>query len=175
MTDPSDLSPDDAATAALLRRAARDEAPPAAVRARAVALRGGAAHSLASAAGALMRRVVAIAVVSGSGGGFAPAYGVRGAAAPGRQWLFRADECEIDLRIAPRGERWSVAGQVFGASQCVRVELASAGHQASAPLGPTREFGFVDLPPGLYSLTLKGGDVEVVIPQVDIGTDASTP
>ncbi len=176
MTEPSNLAPADDAIGALLRRAALDEAPPPAVRARAVALHASPARAVAAAAGALLRRVVALAVPmpdDGGGSAFAPpAYGVRGGAAPGRQWLFRTDECEIDLRVAPRGERWSVAGQVFGALRSDRVELASAEHQESAALGPTREFGFVDLPPGRYSLTLQGGEVEVVIPQVEIGSGA---
>lgn len=170
MTEFSNLARPDDPLGALLRRAALDEAPPSAVRARAVALQPGPARGLARVAGALVRRVVALAVPDGGGSAFAPAYGVRGAAPLGRDWLFRTDECEIDLRVAPRGERWSVAGQVFGALRSDRVELASADHQASAALGTTREFGFVDLPPGRYSLTLRGGEVDVVIPQVDIGT-----
>ncbi len=100
MTEPSDLTPADAALGALLRRAALDEAPPPAVRARAVALHStGPVRAVAAAAGALLRRVVALAVPEEGGSPIAAAFGVRGGAAPGRQWLFRTDECEIDLRV----------------------------------------------------------------------------
>ncbi len=165
MNQPSDFAPGDDARGALLRRAAHDEAPPPAVRARAVALRSG----LAAVTGALLRRVAALVRSEAGAAPFAPAFGVRGGALSARQWLFRADECEIDLRVAPRGERWSVAGQVFGALQAERVELAGAEHRASAVLGATREFAFDDLAAGSYSLALQGGEVEVVIPQFDVG------
>lgn len=160
---PADLVP----IAGLLRRAASDEAPPAAVHARAVALHSG-AHSLAQSAGALLRRLVAVAVPDSGATAFAPAFGVRGGAPAGRQWLFKADECEIDLRAVPRGELWSVAGQLFGAPQAQRVVLGGA-LQASAEIGLTREFVFTGLAAGRYSLTVQGGDLEVVIPQFEVG------
>lgn len=161
------LPPDIAATADLLRRAAHDEAPPAAVHARVVALNDP-AHRFARRGSALLRRLVAVALPESGGSGFAPAFGVRGAAPAGRQWLFKADECEIDLRAMPRGERWSVVGQLLGTLQGERVLLGGV-QQASADIGPTREFGFTDLPAGRYSLTVQAGDVEVVIPQFEVG------
>lgn len=166
---PDHLPADLAAVADLLRRAAQDEAPPAAARARAIALHDD-MHRLARRAGTLLRRLVAVAVPEGDASGFAPAFGVRGAAPVGRQWLFKAEECEIDLRVTPmpRGERWSVAGQLLGALQAERVVLGGV-QQASADIGPTREFGFSDLPAGRYSLTLRAGELEVVIPQFEVG------
>jgi hypothetical protein len=160
-------SPSDDAIADLLRSAWRDEPPPAAVRARAVALHDPMSR-LAGRASAMLRRLVAAAVPDVASSPFAPAFGVRGAAHAGRQWLFKAEECEIDLRAAPRGERWVLAGQLFGASQAERVVLGGAV-QASAEVGPTREFSFTDLPAGRYSLSVQGGDLEVVIPQFDVG------
>ena len=153
----------------LLRRSAQDEAPPAAVRARAVAIDSVPAR-VARQATKLLRRIVAVAL-PGEGGPttpFAPALGVRGAA--GGQWLYRADECEIDLRVAPRGhERWSVAGQLFGDLDATRVVLDGPGGARSAEIGPTREFSFTDLPAGRYSLAVQAGEVEVVVPQVEVG------
>lgn len=166
MTDT--LPPDLAATAELLRRSAQDEAPPPHVRARAIALDGTAAR-LVSGGAAWLRRLVAVAVPDGGATGFAPAFGVRGAALAGHQWLFKAEECEIDLRTQPQDELWGVAGQLFGMPQARRVLIEGAAAQASAELGPTREFGFRGLPAGRYSLTVQGGDCEIVIPNVDIG------
>lgn len=168
MTEHSDLPRNDDPIGDLLRRAWRDEAPPATVRARAIALHDP-VHRLAGRASALLRRLVAVAVPDFGDSGFAPAFGVRGAAAPGRQWLFKADECEIDLRAIPRGDRWTVAGQLFGASQAERVVLDGGGEQASAEIGPTREFAFTDLSAGRYSLTVQAGELEVVIPGFDVG------
>ena len=152
----------------LLRRAALDEAPNALVRARAVALHG-AMRRAAGEATALLRRLIAVAVPDGGGSPFAPAFGVRGGATPERQWLFRAEECEIDLRTAPRGERWLVAGQLFGAPQAERIVLAGGAVALSAAIGPTREFSFAELPAGRYSLTVQGGELEIVISQFDVG------
>jgi hypothetical protein len=170
MTNP--LPPDLAASADLLRRAAADESPPAAVRARAVAL-DDAAHRLARRGSALLRRLVAVALPADSGGGFAPACGVRGAAAAGQHWLFKAEECEIDLRVLPQGEKWIVAGQIFGVPQAQRVVLEGAAPQAGIDLGPTREFTFGGLTAGSYRLTVQGGDCEIVIPRFDIGATDS--
>lgn len=169
MSDHHDLPPSDDAVGELLRRALRDVAPPPAVFARAVSLRGP-ARRMAAQAGAVLRRLIAVAVPMEAGSPFSPAFGMRGSASV-RHWLFRADDCEIDLRIAPRGERWAVSGQVFGAAQTQRVVLSSVGAEplASAELGPTREFAFSDLVSGRYRLTLQGGELEVVIPEFDVG------
>lgn len=168
MSKPELPLPDDEALARLLRDALRDEAPPPAVRARAVALDSATAR-IAQQAAKLVRRIVAVALPGADAPRpFAPALGVRGSAQ--RQWLYRAEECEIDLRVAARGhERWSVAGQLFGELAAERVVLDGAGGPRSAELGATREFVFVDLPAGTYSLALQAGEVEVVVPHVEVG------
>lgn len=171
MTDA--LPPDLAAIAELLRHSAHDEAPPPHVRARALALDGTAAR-LVRGGSTLLRRLVAVAVPDSSATGFAPAFGVRGAALPGHQWLFRAEECEIDVRTLAQHELWSVAGQLFGMPLAQRVVIEGVAAQASAELGPTREFAFRGLAAGSYRLTVQGGDCEVVIPRFDIGATDST-
>jgi hypothetical protein len=192
MTEPSDLASNDDSLGALLRRAAHDEAPPPAVgapagarpprparprrpgappvRARAVALHAGPARAVVAAAGALLRRVVALAVPDDGGSAFAPAYGVRGAAAPGRQWLFRTDECEIDLRVSGGDEAWVVSGQLFGAADANRVVLSLSGApDAVFELGPTSEFAFAGLRAGRYALTVKFAEVDIVVPEFVVG------
>lgn len=162
---PSETDP----LADLLRRAALDEAPPAAVRERAVALHSTTRRAVERAA-KLLRRLVAVPLEGLAPlAPFAPALGVRGGAAPAQQWLFRAEECEIDLRVAPSGERWQIAGQLFGTPQAERVVLGGGDGARSAAVGPTFEFGFADLPAGRYSLTVQGGELEVLIPDLDIG------
>lgn len=164
MTDPRPPADDDA-LAALLRAALRDEAPPASVVERAVALRSP-LRQLAGQAATVLRRLIAVAVPAPGGGPFAPAFGVRGIAP--RQWLYRSDECEIDLRVVERGGQWAIVGQLFGALQAERVLLEGA-QQAVAELGPTREFSFGALAPGSYRLVVPADEVEVVVPQIDVG------
>lgn len=170
MTDRKHQPVDDDGMGELLRRALRDEAPPAALRERAMALRGP-VQWLAARAGAALRRLVAVAVASEVAPDLVPSLGVRGAMPTGQQWLFRVEDCEIDLRVAPRGEGWVVTGQLFGAADAQRVVLGTlAGDPvASIELGPTREFGFGDVIAGRYSLTVRGGDLEVVVPTFDVG------
>jgi hypothetical protein len=163
------LPPEDQHLADLLRRAGQDEAAPAEVLARVVALRGS-AQRLAGRASTLLRRVIAVAMPGGGASGFTPAFGVRGGVPAGQQWLFKSDECEIDLRTARQGERWAVAGQLFGALGAQRVLLEGGSRPLTAELGSTREFNFADLAPGRYRLTVQAGNCEVVIPQFDVGS-----
>lgn len=175
MTLDDPLLPSGDALADLLRRSAQDEAPPAAARARVLALpeqlQPRTQPQLQESGGrvsALVRRLVAVAVPGGGMPGFAPALGVRGAAAAGREWLFKAEECEIDLRAQPRGERWTLAGQLFGAPQADTVVLEGGALPARCPIGPTREFGFGDVAAGRYRLTVQGGEIELVIARLDL-------
>ncbi len=169
MTDPRTSLTEDA-LGELLRHAARDEAPPAAVRARAIALDSHPIRIAKQAAG-LLRRIVAVALPDAAARSpFVPALGVRGAPGTGRQWLYRAPDCEIDVRVVSRAnERWSVVGQLFGELAAVRVVLEGAGSARSAEIDATREFAFVDVPAGAYSLAVQAGDVEVVVPRIEVG------
>lgn len=181
--EPDDLDPRDQALAQLLRRALQDEAPPPALRARVLALQSAAAPpavadaqalALGAAAARLLRRVVAqlLPAPGGEALPFAPAAGLRGGGA--RQWLYRAEDCEIDLRVLPReGARWSVVGQLFGELTVSGVVLEGPGGPRRADIGPTREFGFEDLDAGCYRLALQGAELELVVPQIDVGDAAA--
>jgi hypothetical protein len=173
MADPAQLLNDDEALGALLRAAMHDEAPPRHVTERALALRSRVGRAAQAASSALRRLVAVVVPAAQSGTAFAPAFGVRGAAAPGWQSLYRSDECEIDLRVTPGSdERWNLAGQLFGALPAERVVIDAAGTSSSAQIGPTREFFFSALAPGLYRLSVQAGDVEVVIPRIELGPSA---
>ena len=166
------LPPELAAIEDLLRRAAHDEAPPPRVLARVLALDNPSARLKQSGA-ALLRRLVAVVAAEGSSLGFSPAWGVRGATLAEGQWLFRAEDVEIDLRAVRKGESWAFAGQLFGMPDAERVVLEGPVPSATVVLGPTQEFAFGSLVAGSYRLTVQGGDVEVVIPRVDIGASGS--
>jgi hypothetical protein len=170
MTAP-DLPQTDDDLAALLRAAAHDPAPPPQVLARALALRGPVREAARQAVAAL-RRLIAVPVLDAASG-FGAAPGVRAAGASPRQLLFRAEACEVDVRISARGAAWSVAGQVFGAPDAREVVLAAAdGAPRTAELGPTGEFGFTGVTPGRYQLTVRTAELEIVIPSVEVGPAA---
>jgi hypothetical protein len=168
---PAPPDPDDA-LAALLRDAARDPAPPADVLARAVALRDP-AREIVRRAGAAARRLVA-ALVEELAGDAAPAFGVRSIGASPRHLLFRAERCEVDLRIDGIGTMWNVTGQIFGAPRAYRVVLRGEGVESAAQLGAICEFRFAGLAAGRYELAVEMPDLDIVIPALEVGPASAT-
>lgn len=164
MTDPY-RGCDDDALAALLRQAWRDEAPPRALVARVIGWRR-AQRQAAGRAAAALRQLFAVALGGDTTSALAPAWGVRGTT--GRQWLYHTAECEIDVRIVARGQGFAIVGQLFGALAAERVCLSGAAGELVAPLDATREFVFADLPAGRYRLAVQAGEVEIVVPQLDV-------
>jgi hypothetical protein len=164
------LPANDDALAALLREALRDPAAPPEVLARAIALRSP-LREAARRAAAAVRRLIA-APVFDAGGAFAPVAGVRGAGAMPRQLLFRAEACEVDLRLSAQGAAWTVAGQVFGAEGAREVVLSGSAGARSAALGPTGEFSFAGLAAGRYELTVRTPELDIVIPALEVGAPA---
>jgi hypothetical protein len=170
MTAPK-LPETDEALAALLREAARDPAAPPDVLARAIALRSPAREAARTAVTAV-RRLIAAQVFDATSG-FGAAAGVRSAGTQPCQMLYRAEECEVDVRISALGATWTVAGQVFGAQDVRQVVLSGpAGAPRMTELGPTSEFSFTGLAPGRYELSVKTAELDIVIPAVEVGPAA---
>ncbi|HWW77137.1 MAG TPA: hypothetical protein VNZ44_17170, partial [Pyrinomonadaceae bacterium] len=96
---------------ALMRADASEDAP---AEALAGVLRMFRAHAAtATAEPGLLRRLVAALTFDSTH--LQPAFGVRsGQPAPARQLLFSAGDYDVDLRLAPGTEGWTVSGQVLG-------------------------------------------------------------
>ena len=70
-----------------------------------------------------------------------------------------------------------MSGQVLGPDTCGAVELIAEPAGAAGPAGAPRafelrdfgEFRFVDVAAGRYMLTLRFGDDEIVLPQIEVG------
>jgi len=115
----------------------------------------------------LLRRVVAALTFDSST--LTPAFGVRsGQAAPARQLLFSAGDFDVDLRLAPGGEGWTVSGQVLGPCGGGEVEVAAGGRHERAGLNDLCEFTLPPVPEGVYTLRLRVGEVEVEIPELSL-------
>lgn len=101
----------------------------------------------------------------------APAFGLRADATLERQLLLEADGYEIELRIAPAGERWSVAGQLLGGERAEGggVELLGATDIASAQLNELQEFVLAPVRGGRYNLTLTLAGRAIVVPGLELG------
>ena len=160
--DPDAAGPD-AELAARLRAALCDPAPPQAVLARAIA-RDGALRRAAAA----LRRLIAEPVLD-AGAGFGAIAGVRSAGSLPRQLLFRAEACEVDIRVQALGSSWVLAGQVLGAPEARLVVLSGAGSERVVELGPTAEFSFVDVTAATYDLTVRTPEVDIVVPGLKVG------
>jgi anti-sigma factor RsiW len=152
--------------AALMRADTAEDAPPDVLngvirmfRARRVEARGT----------GLLRRLVAALTFDSSG--LIPAFGVRsGQTAPARQLLFSAGDFDVDLRLAPGGEGWTVSGQVLGPCPGGAVEIASADGKAAhtAALNELCEFTLPPVPEGVYALQLRLDETEIEIPELSL-------
>jgi hypothetical protein len=116
----------------------------------------------------LLRRIVA-ALSFDSSSNLAPAFGVRSGQAISRQLLYVAEENDIDIRLTPEDENWTVSGQVLG-ENCAggRIEIEGEGEFATADLNDLCEFTLPAVPAGRYTLRLRLGNAEVEIPQLEL-------
>lgn len=117
----------------------------------------------------LLRRLVAALTFDSSG--LRPAFGVRsGQAAPARQMLFSAGDYDVDLRLAPGGDGWTISGQVLGPCGGGEVEVVGAEGRAGAraALNELCEFTLPPLAEGTYALRLRLDGAEVEIPELSL-------
>jgi hypothetical protein len=153
-----------------LRHALRalPDAPPALQRA-AIGLWPGAAPA---GVGAWMRRLAAVLSFD-SWAAPATAAGLRSLRSPTRQLLYSAEGRDVDLRIAPAAQAWSLAGQVLGPDEAGSVELLRLDEGETAPqrvpLDSLGEFRIDGLTRGVYALSLQLGGDEVLLPPFDVG------
>lgn len=114
-----------------------------------------------------------LAVLSFDSGAASPlAFGMRSGGATTRQMLFSAEGHDIDLRISPasttQADRWLLSGQVLGpeALGVVRLTDTMAQTVAETLLDEMGEFRLPDIAPGQYTVTLRLGASEIVLPSI---------
>lgn len=153
--------------AALMRADTTEDAPPALVSDAVRMFR--ARRAQAGEPGLLRRLVAALSFDSSS---LTPAFGVRsGQAAPARQMLFSAGDIDVDLRLAPGAEGWTVSGQVLGPCAGGDVELVGDDGSTAARASLNELCEFTLLPPtpdGAYALRLRFDRTEVEIPELSL-------
>lgn len=127
------------------------------------------ARPAAEAAPGILRRIVAALTFDSNA--LAPAFGVRsGQNAPARQLLFSAGDFDVDLRLAPGGEGWTVSGQVLGQCADGEIEIGETGQAAvsSVALNDLCEFSLPPVPEGTYALRLRLNGLEIEIPDLSL-------
>lgn len=100
-----------------------------------------------------------------------PAFGLRASATAERQLLFSAGPYDVDLRVAPAGERWAVTGQLLGNAPGDQghVEILGPADADRAELSPESEFVLRPLRAGTYSLTISLATKAIVLRDVELG------
>lgn len=119
---------------------------------------------------ALLRRIAA-ALAFDSWAQPAAAAGVRAPRSATRHLLFSAEGRDIDLRVTPAGDGYTLAGQVLGPDETGEIELAASTGEAPrlARLDALGEFRVEGLAAGDYRLTLRLGSDEILLPAVPVG------
>lgn len=96
------------------------------------------------------------------------AVGIRSVQSDVRQVLYSAEGYDIDLRVMPTGDTWSVAGQLLGPSAQGQAMLQGPA-TVYTDLNELSEFSLDGVPAGQYTLTLHLEDVDIDIDSLDIG------
>ena len=126
------------------------------------------------AAPSLGRRIMA--VLGFDSWASAPTLALRSALPATRQWLFSADDRDIDLRVAPvegAAGRFAISGQLLGPGDDLQVSVCRGGVEL-AQVAPDAfgEFRLGDLPAGRYRLTLQVAGEHIELPEIDVGLAA---
>lgn len=115
-----------------------------------------------------LRRV--LAALRFDSAGMQPALGVRGNEGSARQILFSAEGYDVDLRAAPAGPMWMVAGQVLGPGEGGTILLEGPDGTVAAEMNELREFTLPPVAAGAYTLRLALADVEIEVPGFELGS-----
>jgi hypothetical protein len=127
----------------------------------------------AAAAPGLLQRVLAVLTFD-SGAASPLAFGMRSAGGTTRQMLFSADGHDVDLRVSPAGglqaDQWCLSGQVLGPDAQGAVGLTDAAGQSAGEtqLDELGEFRLPAIAAGQYTVTLRLGHGEIVLPSVHV-------
>jgi hypothetical protein len=103
------------------------------------------------------------------------ASGMRSLHSQVRSLVFSAAALDVDLRIAPQDEAYSLGGQLLGPNGEGGVELTGlAGEPARSaprvvPLSRFGEFRIDGVGQGTYQLTLRLGGDEIVLSPIEVG------
>ena len=117
-----------------------------------------------------------IAVLSfDSWAGVPVAAGMRAMPSEVRQMFFSAERFDVDLRIAPGAEGFTLSGQLFGTASEHEVELVldtqrgGKAMQRRVTFDASSEFKIDQLSGGIYVVVVRLGECEIVLPPIEVG------
>ncbi|HLV80504.1 MAG TPA: hypothetical protein VKT32_09495 [Chthonomonadaceae bacterium] len=97
--------------------------------------------------------------------------GARGAAETSFKLLFEAGEATIGLLCARHSDRWQIAGQILTETPPEpgwQVSAVSAAQEQQTGADALGEFQLQDLAPGVYDLSLRSLQREIVLMQIEL-------
>ena len=101
------------------------------------------------------------------------AHGMRSVSSPTRHLLYSSVGRDIDLRISPDAEAFTLTGQVLGPDEAGTIEFSPIGQNPGSAyttsLDALGEFRIAGLSRGTYVMTLHLGNDQIVIPDVEVG------
>ena len=172
----SELSDDE--LGALIRRA-RQELPSAPLAMQQAAIALWHSSTLASPSAHAARQVwnrIAAVLAFDSWSQPALQHGMRSVASPIRHLLYSARGCDVDLRITPHAEAFSLRGQVLGPDESGVVELSTQRPDSTGEhvvrvthLNAMGEFRIDGVRQGRYQLTLRVGNDQIALPPFGVG------
>jgi|tagenome__1003787_1003787.scaffolds.fasta_scaffold20390769_2 hypothetical protein len=89
-----------------------------------------------------------------------------------RQFVFRAEELDLDLHVSVAGSKWIISGQVLGSDEEGWAELwgEMGTLEANTPLNDLRQFTLPAVTAGTYMLKVQLNDTMIEILGLEIGT-----
>ena len=101
------------------------------------------------------------------------AHAMRSVSSPTRHLLYSSEGRDIDLRISPESEAFTLAGQILGPDEAGSIEFSPIGDNPGSTyttsLDALGEFRIAGLTRGTYVMTLHMGNDQIVIPSIDVG------
>jgi hypothetical protein len=97
------------------------------------------------------------------------AKGVRAIDTGPRAILLNAGDRQIDLQIQQHGDDWQVYGQVLGPEEPGAISLRMGEFEVLATLNPLGEFVLPPVQSGRYTLKLRQGQREIIVPNLELG------
>jgi hypothetical protein len=111
----------------------------------------------------LLRLQAVLRLDSGTG---SLAYGLRGGQGKSRQLLFSAGAYEIDVRLRPNGNQWTIMGQLLGDAEVGVVRLTDGKNTFVSEINVVGEFTFQSVPAATYTLIIAVEDIEMEISNI---------
>jgi hypothetical protein len=99
-----------------------------------------------------------------------PAPALRAGQPTTRQMLFEAGQYDVDVRIAPSANAWTVSGQVLGPHTGGQIKLRGPAIAMQTELSALNRFRLPQIPAGRYTLSLHLDAAEVEIVDLEVGS-----